>query len=95
MPGQPTQTTITLSQGLFRGKNGLYDWINTVSLNAVEKRDLMISLTDETGSELLASWSVVNAFPTSLSAPSFDATSNDIAVQELTLIADSVVAIAH
>ncbi|AQS36647.1 conserved hypothetical phage tail region protein [Shewanella psychrophila] len=95
MPGQLQVSNITLSKGVFKGKNALHDWLSTISLNAVEKRDLMISLTDETGSELLASWSVVNAFPTGLTAPSFDATSNDIAVQEISLTADRVTFIAH
>lgn len=95
MPGQVQAANITLSKGVFKGKNALYEWLSTISLNAVEKRDLMISLTDETGSELLASWSVINAFPTSLTAPSFDATSNDIAVQEIALIADSITVITH
>lgn len=95
MPGQLQAVNITLSKGVFKGKNSLYDWLSTISLNAVEKRDLMISLTDETGSELLASWSVSNAFPTALTAPAFDATSNDIAVQEITLTADQVSVITH
>lgn len=95
MPGQRKLPTITLKKGVFRGKSSLYDWINSISLNRVEKKDLMISLTNETGSELLVSWQVVNAFPIKLTAPSIDATSNDVAVQEITLEADRVLIITH
>jgi len=95
MPGQFKEANITLSKGRFKGKNTLFEWLSTISLHAVDKRDLLISLTDETGGELLASWSVFNAFPTSLTAPSFDATSNDIVVQEIALIADRITYIAH
>jgi phage tail-like protein len=90
MPGLLQKVSITLSKGVFRGSNALYDWINNISLNRMEKKDLMISLTDESGSELLVTWNVLNAFPTGLTAPSFDASSSEVAIQELTLEADRV-----
>ena len=95
MPGQLQACNITLSKGIFKGKSTLYEWLSTISINTVEKRDLMISLTDETGSELLASWSVINAFPTGLATPSFDGSGNDIAVQEISLTADHVTFVSH
>ncbi len=94
-PGQLQAFNITLSKGIFKGKNTFYEWLSTISHNTVEKRDLMISLTDETGSESLASWSVINAFPTCVTSPSFDATSNEIAVQEISLVADLVTFVPH
>ncbi|MBL5829217.1 phage tail protein [Serratia fonticola] len=90
MPGQRQTPNITLSKGVFSGKNVIYEWINSIQLNQVEKKDIMISLTNEAGTEVLVSWNVSNAFPTSLTSPSFDATSNEIAVQQITLMADRV-----
>lgn len=90
MPGLREAVTITLRKGVFRGPNKLDKWISTISLNKVVKKDIMISLTDETGSEYLVTWNVADAFPTSLSAPSLDANSNEVAIQELTLTADRV-----
>jgi phage tail-like protein len=90
MPGQRQVPTITLSKGVFPGKNAIYEWINSIQLNQIEKKDIMISLTNEAGTEVLVSWNVSNAFPTSLTSPSFDATSNEIAVQQITLMADRV-----
>lgn len=90
MPGQRQVPNITLSKGVFPGKNVMYEWINSIQLNQVEKKDIMISLTNEAGTEVLVSWNVSNAFPTSLTSPSFDATSNEIAVQQITLMADRV-----
>ncbi|MCQ4054436.1 phage tail protein [Aeromonas sp. SG16] len=95
MPGQRQKVSLTLNKGVFPGKNELYEWISSISLNRVEKKDIMISLTNETGTELLVTWNVQNAFPTGLTAPSFDATSNDIAVQEITLEADLVTMQTH
>lgn len=90
MPGQRQVPNITLSKGVFPGKNEMYEWINSIQLNQVEKKDIMISLTNEAGTEVLVSWNVSSAFPTSLTSPSFDATSNEIAVQQITLMADRV-----
>lgn len=90
MPGQRQIPNITLSKGVFPGKNMIYEWINSIQLNQVEKKDIMISLTNEAGTEVLVSWNISNAFPTSLTSPSFDATSNEIAVQQVTLMADRV-----
>lgn len=90
MPGQRQSPNITLSKGVFPGENALYTWINSIQLNQVEKKDIIISLTNDAGTEVLMSWNVSNAFPVSLTSPSFDATSNEIAVQQVTLMADRV-----
>lgn len=90
MPGQRQAAHIALRKGVFPGDSELYDWINSISLNQVEKKDITISLTDDAGTTLLMTWNVSNAFPTSLISPSLDATSNEIAVQEVTLMADRV-----
>ncbi|RJF58568.1 phage tail protein [Serratia inhibens] len=90
MPGQRQVPSITLSKGVFPGENALYSWINAIQLNQVEKKDIMINLTNDAGTEVLMSWNVANAFPTSLTSPSFDATSNEIAVQQVTLMADRI-----
>ncbi|WP_148245099.1 phage tail protein [Enterobacter asburiae] len=90
MPGQRQAINITLSKGVFPGETLLFSWINSISLNQVEKKDIMISLTNDAGTEVLMSWNIANAFPTSLTSPSFDATSNEVAVQQVTLMADRV-----
>lgn len=90
MPGQSTTVNITLRRGVVKGHSQLYDWINSISLNQVEKKDISISLTNEAGSELLVTWNVADAFPTSLTAPSLDASSNEVAIEEMALIANSV-----
>ena len=91
MPSQPTSPKITLKKGIVRGQSvaTLYAWIASIQLNMVEKRDIFIRLCDETGAPVI-SWRVINAFPTKLDAPSFDAKSNDVAVESMELQADRV-----
>jgi len=93
MPGQTGDVTITLQKGVVRGGvslTPLYNWINSIQINQVEKKDISISLLDEAGNPVI-SWKVINAFPTSLEAPSFDANSNDVAIESMQLMADTVV----
>ncbi|WP_350305601.1 phage tail protein [Photorhabdus viridis] len=90
MPGQRQAINITLRKGIFSGDTKLFDWLNSIQLNQVEKKDISISLTNEAGTETLMTWNVANTFPTSLTSPAFDAASNEVAVQEISLTADRV-----
>lgn len=92
MPAQGTPATVTLKKGVVRGSSvpTLFAWINSIQINQVEKRDIHIRLCDENG-EAVISWKVINAFPTKLEAPTFDANSNDVAIESMELMADGLV----
>jgi len=92
MPAQAQAPTVTLKKGVVHGVSvkALYEWIGSKQLHLIEKKDVFIRLCDENGDPLV-SWKVINAFPTKLEAPGFDATSNDAAVESMELTADSVV----
>ena len=47
MPGIPQFTNITLKRGIFRADNEFYQWLTTIQLNQVERRDITISLLNE------------------------------------------------
>ncbi|MBM5816653.1 MAG: phage tail protein [Cyanobacteria bacterium K_Offshore_surface_m2_239] len=91
MPAQVTPPTITLKKGLVAGKSlsTLYGWIQTVATNQIEKRDISVRLCDEKGVPLIT-WRILNAFPTKLTAPTFDAKSNDVAIETMELKADAI-----
>ena len=91
MPAQIEEVTITISKGVVRKDSipTLYGWLSTKRANVIEKRDIKVHLLDETGVAVVT-WTVLNAFPTHLDAPSFDANSNDAAIETLRLRADQV-----
>lgn len=95
MPGQKSGLDFTLSRGIVSEKTQLWAWINSALGNRVEKKDISVSLTSEDCTELLVTWNLLNAFPTGLSAPDFDATSNDVAIEELSLSADDMMVEYH
>ncbi|MBQ4852417.1 phage tail protein [Pseudoalteromonas sp. MMG012] len=90
MPGQPTDVNITLKRGLVRQKSQFYDWISSISLNLVDKKDITISLTNEDRSQPLVTWKVINAFPKKLTAPSINGGSNEASVESLEMMADDI-----
>jgi phage tail-like protein len=91
MPAQTPPVNVTLKKGVVRGVSVpfLYAWISSTQVNQVDKRDVYIRLCDEKGDTVI-SWKLVNAFPTKLDAPSFSATSNDVAVESMELMGDTV-----
>ena len=52
MPGMHKYSNITLKRGSMSGDSDFYKWINTTALNTVERRDIIISLLNETISDV-------------------------------------------
>jgi phage tail-like protein len=93
MPGQrKAPSAITLEKGILGRDNFevLYGWINSIQATRVNKKDISVRLCDEKGDAVL-SWKAINAFPTKLDAPDFEAKGESVAVQKMTLMADRVV----
>lgn len=86
---------ITFHDGLLSNNNALYQWLNHSSIEKVEKKDILVTLIKEAGGQLIASWSVINAFPTKLSTPTVDKNGSDIFVDKVSMTADSITMVAH
>lgn len=92
MPGLHKYSNITLKRGTFDGDKEFYSWINTVNLNTVERRDLTISLLDETHAPVI-SWKVINAFPVKVQASDLKADGNEVAIETLELAHEGLTAL--
>ena len=84
MPGIPQFSNITLKRGMFRSDNEFFQWLNTVKLNDIERRDLTISLLNEEH-EPITVWKVKEAFPSKVEGPSLNSTGNEVAVETIEL----------
>jgi phage tail-like protein len=91
MPAQRKEVTVTLKKGIMRGISvpTFFKWINSIQINQVDKQDIYVRLCDENGDAVI-SWKVINAFPTKLDAPTFDAKSNDAAIETMQLTGDAI-----
>jgi phage tail-like protein len=84
MPGMLKYSNITLKRGSMGGDSDFYKWINTTSLNTVERRDIIISLLNETHSPVV-SWKAKNAFAVKVQASDLKADGNEVAIETLEL----------
>lgn len=84
IPGLRKFSNVTLKRGLTKSDSDFFQWINTVALNNVERRNLTITMLDYEQNPVVA-WKVLNAFPTKVDYVTLDAKSNDVAIQQIDL----------
>lgn len=84
MPGLHKFSNLTLKRGSVAGDSDFYKWINTISLNKVERRDVIISLLNEEHTPVLT-WKAKNTFPIKLQASDLKADGNEVAIETLEL----------
>ena len=84
MPGMLKYSNITLKRGSIEADSDFYKWINTTSLNKVERRDIIISLLNEEHSPVIT-WKAKNAFAIKVQASDLKSDGNEVAIETLEL----------
>lgn len=82
MPGLRKFNNITMKRGIVKKDNDFAKWLATVKMNTVERRDLIISLLDESLAPVMV-WKVHNAFPVKLEGAALKATGNEVAIDSI------------
>jgi phage tail-like protein len=82
MPGLQSFSNITMKRGIFKGDNDFYNWWNTVALNTIERRDIIISLLDEAHAPVVV-WKIKNAWPLKVQSTDLNATGNEVAIETI------------
>lgn len=90
MPGIPQYTNITLKRGVYRSDNEFFQWLNTVKMNNIERRDITISLLNEEHEPVMV-WKVKDAWPCSVEGPSLNSTGNEVAIESIELCHEGLV----
>ncbi len=84
MPGMHKFSNITLKRGSVAGDSDFYKWINKISLNQAERRDVIIKLLNERHDPVL-SWKAKNTFPIKVQASDLKADGNEVAIETVEL----------
>ena len=84
MPGLHKFSNITLKRGSVKGDTDFYIWVNTINLTVSERRDVIISLLDETHAPVMT-WKAKNAFPVKVQASDLKSDGNEVAIEALEL----------
>lgn len=82
MPGQLQYNNITLKRGIVSNDNEFFEWLNTVQLNKIERRDLRISLLNEEH-EPVVTWKLKNAYPVKMEWSDLKANANEPAIESI------------
>lgn len=82
MPGMVKYNNITMKRGIVTGNNEFYNWLNTIALNQVERRDITISLLNEKHEPIMV-WKAHNAFPVKVEGPQMKSSGNEIAIESM------------
>ena len=82
MPGMQKFGNITLKRGIFKSDNEYYNWWNTHALNTIERRDITISLLNETHEPVVV-WKVKNAWPVKVQSTDLKGDGNEVAIETI------------
>ncbi len=84
MPGLVKYSDITLKRGSFVNDNEFFDWFDSIQLNQVPRRDIVVKLLNEQH-EPVRSWKIKSAFPRKVRYGDLNASKSEYAIEELTL----------
>lgn len=84
MPGLQKYTNVTLKRGIMKSDNDFFAWLNTVKLNTIDRRDLVIKLLNEEHEPVMV-WKIHNAFPVKMEGPALKASGNEVAIESIEL----------
>lgn len=90
MPGLHKSSNITLKRGVTAGNNEFYDWMNTVKMNTIERRDLTISLLNEEHAPVMV-WKIKNAWPAKIQSTDLKADGNEVAIESMEIVHEGLV----
>jgi len=81
IPGRVKYPNIVLKLG-FAGASDLQKWAFRIAAGQFEHKNGTIVMSDQKG-QVVARYTLTNAWPTKWSGPDFDATSNDVAIETI------------
>ncbi len=89
IPGMQKFANVTMKRGVFKSDNDYFTWWNTVSLNTIERRDLTVSLLNESHEPVMV-WKIKNAWPTKIASTDLKADGNEIAIESIEIAHDGL-----
>jgi phage tail-like protein len=87
LPGLVKYSNITLKWGITDTE--LWDWRQSAMEGKVERKNGSIVLLDDTGAEALR-WNFREGWPSKWTGPTFNATSNEVAIETLEIVHEGV-----
>ena len=83
IPGLVTHSDVTLSRGVTSDAK-LWEWREKAMKGNVERHNISITLVDDVGNAKIT-WNLFECWPTKWTGPSFSATADEVAIEQMTL----------
>jgi phage tail-like protein len=90
MPGLRKYGNITLKRGMVKADNEFFQWWNSIQLNQVERRDIIISLLNESHEPVVV-WKVKNAFPVKIVWSDLKSSASEVALESLEIACEGII----
>jgi phage tail-like protein len=97
IPGMRQPTRLTMKRGVVKNNDFLQSWIHNTYTDpffSSAKRDILVDLCNEVGEPVIR-WTVQGALPIKLDAPTFDANTNEVAIETMEFIAHGLLIDYH
>jgi phage tail-like protein len=89
MPGQVSYGDVTLRYGLTQSRE-LWDWVMTSAQGRPDRRNVSILMLDSEGTREVLRWDLINCWPSVWRGAPLDAISQEVAIESLTLVFESI-----
>lgn len=87
-PGILKYSNVTLKRGTTQS-HIFADWMNSIREDRAFRKTVIITLLDDEMQEV-ASWQLEKAWPTKCTAPDFNSTSSEVAIESLELVCEGI-----
>ncbi len=85
LPGRVEYADVTLRYGL-TASTRLWEWFKAIADGKAERKNLSIILLDNEGKQEVMRWNLIGAFPAKWQGTPLDALGQEVAVESLTLV---------
>ena len=89
MPGLAKVGNVTLKRGIFAGDAKFFEWYSEIRLNLIKRRTVVINLLDEEANPIVT-WTLNNAWPTKITGTDLKSDGNEIAVESIELVFETL-----
>lgn len=90
MPGLGRVGNVTLRKGVFVSDMTFWNWYNQIKLNTIARATVVVNLLDQTGAPKYV-WTLNNAWPTKLTGTDMKSEGNEVAVEALEIVFETMV----
>ena len=85
MPGRQKFGNITMKRGTFKGDSDFVAWWNTVALNTITRRNVTISLLNESQQPVVV-WKIKAAWPTKVQSTDLKSDGSETAIETIEIV---------